>query len=730
MRKRFQLGRAQLDARSVEFQPQKINARDVYGDIVLAQAVGDVHVHAASVTQQYHLSQKHYARREWASMLADSVNNQEADVRARLLADSGDALAADLIFRRDDLGHSQWRDDAGAAQGTLAGIADYYKSLRLHRLVVLGDAGAGKTMLGMQLLLDVLAEQAGAGIEKPLLVPVRLNLSGFDDPRITASGVSPGRVAELFSRWIVDEITAAHPLSRRKARDLVCEKWILPILDGLDEMDPEGTLPRRALAVIRALNDSAHVGRATVVVTCRASLYERLAAVTPSDVPDLRPGELPILQNATVVRLEPLAVERVQRHLIHRFGRARMPPPASPPADEMDCEPAPADPARRLVVAPRWQPVLSHLGEHPDSPFSTLLRSPLWLFVTIAAHLNQGSPAELIGLESAVIRERMLARLVPETVAQHRPPRGGWSASEVHQYLAVFAGHLAYRRAEGNGLSTGFRPHELWQLAGVRLPLLLTALVNGTLTVLLLFAALVGYHDATSYWIPPFAAGKALLVGGMLFVMWVYVYSYRSPGQLRSLDTTMLRTPSGKRRLLVSCVWPLAGLGLGYLFGLWFSQGYGDRVGQAYGISWVAIGFILAVETVLAHRPAAVRRPSLVMSQALLFQYTVLFSYGLFFALAFGGANWAAYPWHPTSFVDGAFLGSCIGLAIGVGRTCGAPGTRYAIAWALLTARNVLPRRRLGPFLDWAYHAGLLRLTGIAVQFRHHALQEWLGCRR
>jgi hypothetical protein len=29
-------------------------------------------------------------------------------------------------------------------------------------------------------------------------------------------------------------------------------------------------------------------------------------------------------------------------------------------------------------------------------------------------------------------------------------------------------------------------------------------------------------------------------------------------------------------------------------------------------------------------------------------------------------------------------------------------------------------------FMDWAYEAGLMRLSGIAVQFRHREFQTWL----
>lgn len=50
---------------------------------------------------------------------------------------------------------------------------------------------------------------------------------------------------------------------------------------------------------------------------------------------------------------------------------------------------------------------------------------------------------------------------------------------------------------------------------------------------------------------------------------------------------------------------------------------------------------------------------------------------------------------------------------------------RYALTVRVLRRADQLPRR-LGQFLDWAYTAGLVRLTGTATQFRHQDLQTHL----
>ena len=64
--------------------------------------------------------------------------------------------------------------------------------------------------------------------------------------------------------------------------------------------------------------------------------------------------------------------------------------------------------------------------------------------------------------------------------------------------------------------------------------------------------------------------------------------------------------------------------------------------------------------------------------------------------------------------------GLAVGLAVGLG-----VWVRYIIGCWLARRQGMLPRR-VGQFLDWAYRANLLRMSGIATQFRHRELQAWL----
>jgi hypothetical protein len=66
-----------------------------------------------------------------------------------------------------------------------------------------------------------------------------------------------------------------------------------------------------------------------------------------------------------------------------------------------------------------------------------------------------------------------------------------------------------------------------------------------------------------------------------------------------------------------------------------------------------------------------------------------------------------------------------VAIMVGLIFVANAPWSRYLFAVLFLARRGDLPRRPAA-FLDWAYQAGLMRLSGIAVQFRHREFQTWL----
>src|SRR5262249_31000845 len=119
------------------------------------------------------------------------------------------------------------------------------------RLVILGAPGAGKTVLANQLLLD-LADRllSGAGGRAGgVVVPVRMSLPAFDPAVYEAS--AGDQVASRLESWMAQYLADVFGLQDALAQALIRRGGILPVLDGLDEMDRDDAGARRAAAVIR-----------------------------------------------------------------------------------------------------------------------------------------------------------------------------------------------------------------------------------------------------------------------------------------------------------------------------------------------------------------------------------------------------------------------------------------------------------------------------------------------
>jgi hypothetical protein len=165
---------------------------------------------------------------------------------------------------------------------------------------------------------------------------------------------------------------------------------------------------------------------------------------------------------------------------------------------------------------------------------------------------------------------------------------------------------------------------------------------------------------------------------------------------------------------------------------------------------------IIGLSSGPATRPTAIDRPSQLVWQGIVHTVTSMVAVSLFLVLidqlATGGlsagivggvvaglgallAFWLAFG--PTAGFTAALglglnSGSQVGLPftvvaliVGLLFVANSPWPRYLFATLLLNRRGDLPRRPAA-FIDWAYQAGLTRLSGIAVQFRHREFQTWL----
>ncbi|MEV5687575.1 NACHT domain-containing protein [Streptomyces sp. NPDC052164] len=116
--------------------------------------------------------------------------------------------------------------------GSLPDVTDIYGRIPSGRLIVLGRAGSGKSMLTMRFVLDFLETRA------PLdRVPVIFSVGSWDPE------------TRPLRDWLIDQLVRDHPhLARRApggstmAAALVDAALVLPVLDGFDEI-AEGLRP-------------------------------------------------------------------------------------------------------------------------------------------------------------------------------------------------------------------------------------------------------------------------------------------------------------------------------------------------------------------------------------------------------------------------------------------------------------------------------------------------------
>ncbi|MFH8344290.1 hypothetical protein [Streptomyces sp. NPDC018045] len=193
-----------------------------------------------------------------------------------------------------------------ATEADLPGIAAYYRACSKPRLVVTGAPGAGKTVLSVQLVRDLIKLR---GPDEP--VPVRVSLAEWD---------MKVPFGELLIRHVVRAGT-----SEERARWMVGHGLVLPVLDGLDEMDPGRTdtdgnplhgpdgrqLPDseapRALAALHLLsNHGGAVSEFPLVLLCRTAHYDALP-------------RLKRLEHAVGVDIDPLDHQHVAAHLTTVF---------------------------------------------------------------------------------------------------------------------------------------------------------------------------------------------------------------------------------------------------------------------------------------------------------------------------------------------------------------------------------------------------------------------------
>ena len=307
-----------------------------------------------------------------------------------------------------------------AVTGRLERIADVYRQLPSGRLVVLGQAGAGKTVVALRFVLDMIATRGAA------------------DPVPVLFSVGPWNPATASLRsWLTHQLEREYPAlavrgpASSLAAGLVGAGLILPVLDGFDEI-ADGLHG----AALRALN-------ATTLALLLTSLPgQYAAAVTSTDV----------LTAAAGIELDDLSLDDLNDYL-PRTTR-------------------PAFPGGKLTTV--WDPVLAHLRDQPGDPASETLRKVLStpLMVSLARTVYSDTPghdpADLLDAErfpaAAALQDHLLDAFTPAAYQDpfhdypgHRDPE--WDATQAQRWLSCIAWQLD---------RLGTRDLAVWQLSASR----------------------------------------------------------------------------------------------------------------------------------------------------------------------------------------------------------------------------------------------------------------------
>lgn len=673
---------------------------------------------------------RHVAQPDDASLsaaalsLARDVAQREQAEQNLLLGGSARAVAANLTFAAPDQVSwptklVTWRSSEGQGResGSLADIAEFYSRHEDGRIVILGQPGSGKTVLVTQLLLDLVKKLAASDQEPAprVQVPVRMSLPAFDPG---SGGRTPALVASRLDAWMASYLTDVFGLGKAVARALVGRGWILPVLDGLDEMDQDSEETPRAAAVARALNYPGPGGLRHVVLACRNDRYQQLAAVVAA------PGMEAVLQDAAAIEIQPMGPSQVASFLARRFP----------------------DPSGRDVIQSRWRPVAASLQAIPRSPLAQALGSPLRLFIAVTAYHDLCTdPAELTQLTAAELDQHLLERFVPAITRQHQPPGGAcYEAADVTRWLRTLARHLDSQQL-GGGSGTDLNLATLWTAAGSWTRYASAALHGLTAGIPLLAAgSLFLYLYGLRAMLSPVSLASLILSLALIALLtW---RASRRHVSINRLDLSLSQATGSPLRLAL-CLMAGFGFGLASQFTALdsaFVLGLGGQL-----ILGLCCGLALWLWAGLRRAPSAIRRPSQLVTQGRTYDLAIRLSFGLGVGLLLGlgvglvpihavlsipnyapGASSYTDIW-PASLPDvyPAFeisLGISIGFMLGGLLDADSPWLRYAIATRMLARTGELPSRP-ARFLDWAHTAGLVRMAGTMVQFRHRDLQQALA---
>ncbi|NUP22462.1 MAG: helix-turn-helix domain-containing protein, partial [Streptomyces sp.] len=607
----------------------------------------------------------------------------------------------DIILRRR--AGDTTRADPLDLTGRLDQIAETFRRIPSGRLVVLGKAGSGKTILTLRFVLDYLTPRDPADP-----VPVIFSIGAWNPTEIT------------LRDWLTDQLTRDHPGyaapgpgGESLATALVESGRVLPVLDGFDEM-ADG-LRRPAL---EALNAFPH----PLLLTSRPDEYA--AAVAETDV----------LTAAAAIELTDLTLDDLAAYL---------------PLTTRKTNPANPDEGA-------WDPVLKALREQPAdgaaSPLATVLTTPLMVSLTRTVYSDtpDHDPADLLDTERfgtpEELEDHLLDNFLP-TVYRHSPQHGSRDCDpdRARRWLGYLADHLTRQQTPDLAwwrLGNGLRPATRTLVTAVS-----TGLVMG------LVDCVVGFAIGLPFPVPFLDATAVGLLSGLVIgiAYWFMTVVKNMPImpsamrlRIRGRPVTMHHGKMGSRHLIGLLGGLVFGFGYGFVVGLVYAVhskaglSAGLRLGLADGVVFglvfggaIGVTFHLLdlMETPLDIRSAVNPRRLLIVNRRAVTTQLLVGAPVFGVVVGVGGEIVVALlegPLGPIVWLRAAGLVSGVACALAYVLAVTAWGQWLVLSriWLPLTGR--LPWAVI-TFLEDAYQRGVLRQAGAVYQFRHARLQHHLA---
>ena len=630
-----------------------------------------------------------------ADQLAEQVLGEEGVQRARLLGtDAVTVTAANVGFERADQ-LVEFEEPSTGRTGDLNTIAEFYRKETSRRLVILGAPGAGKTVLALELLVRLLEQRRGSitAIEP---VPIRLSLPAWN-------------IDQPFTEWLAAQLSARYGLADEVAKKLVATGRILPVLDGLDEMDPENGTPARAADAVSNLDEYINgTSGAALVITCRTAEYRRIGTS---------------IQPAATIRIRPLSTEQVidylHREVRNRVGQAKW---------------------------DSWDGLIRQLEDRKDRRVLDLLQTPWRLVLAVTFYRDGGSPGDLLPSTSENSQQYsarasgiLLNAFVPARTRIFG--RGTYTPEQTRSWLINVAGYLSARANAGLS-GSDIVLTRCWPIAGAdrvrrwhtTIAVIVTIFTSAVVAVLRnggISHSIANVH----YYLTKFPSlPRDFLVPGLSVIFIIFVLPWFAARRVRDtsiqpmqVNVQQLRTSQGRKRLA-------GGLALGLALGLAFGLAAGFAAGLAFGLAaGLVVGLVIGLVAGLAFGLVIGLEPSEDAAagdprDGLRSDLAAALVAGLAIAVVTGlAAEFSGYRL-------GLGFGLGFGLGLGAGLVVGlvfisVTSCRYLIAISIAGSTRLLPLR-FAKFLNWAYKAGILRISGNAYQFRHTELRDWLQLRQ